>query len=193
MESTRAGDEGRFFAVGLQKKLKVFEAPPRVKAFVPLVLHKKIGNYHAEPIVRVSWSRDSRFLVTCCKDRNVRIFSVHKIKGFIPFTLAGHKATPILAAFTKEHSHVFSLGRDGFMFIWKWVAEVSEGFRRQQEFQLHKFGRKLKVVAESSSEDDDLSLYSEFERQVTHGRFVLEKKQRYELSGAKVGRKARGR
>jgi hypothetical protein len=178
---------GRFFAVALQKKLKVFEAPPRFKAFVPLVLHKKIANYHAEDIVRVVWSRDSRFLITCCKDRNVRIFSLHKIKGFIPFTLTGHKATPILAAFTQQHVHAFSLGKDGFMCIWKWVQEVSEGFRRQQEFQLQKFGRKLKVLSDSSNEEEeDMSRFSDFERQVTSGRFILEKKQRYELSGAKV-------
>ncbi len=180
-----------FLAVGLQKKLKIFESPVREKVFAPLSLHKKLNNYHTEDIVRLEWSHDSRFIITCCKDRNVRIFSVHKIPGFIPFTLAGHKATPIMAAFTREHTHVFSLGKDGYMNIWKWVDEVSESFRKQQAFALQRFGKKLKVVeAEAGSEDEgqkeDLEYYSEFEKKVTKGRFVLEKKQRYELSGAKV-------
>ena len=92
-----------------------------------------------------------------------------------------------MAAFTKQHTHVFSLGKDGYMNIWKWVNEVSESFRKQQEFSLQKFGKKLKVVTEAKEgTEDDLEYYSEFEKEITKGRFILEKKQRYELSGARV-------
>ena len=157
-----------------------------MKAFAPLILFKKYNTYHTDDIVHIAWSHDSRFIMTCCKDRNVRIFSLHKIKDFIPFTLAGHKATPAMAAFSGQHSHVFSLGKDGYMNIWKWINEVSEGFRKQQEFTLHKFGKKLKVVEKEVDVDEELEYYSEFEKQAAKGRFILEKKQRYELSGAKV-------
>jgi len=178
--------DGNFFAVGLQQKLKVFESPVRMKVFAPLKLYKKYTTYHADSIVKIAWSSDSRFLLTCCKDRNVRIFSLHKIKGFIPFTLAGHKATPILGAFTSQYGHVFSLAKDGYMNIWKWIAETSEGHRKQQEFSLHRRGKKLKVVETQSEGEEDKELYTNFEKEVTEGRFILEKKQKYELSGARI-------
>jgi len=189
VDSISFSPDGNFFAVGMGHKLKIFESPIRIKAFAPLRLYRKYNTYHTDTITRISWSPDSRFLLTCCKDRNVRMFSLHKIKGFIPFTLAGHKSVPVLGNFTAKISHVFSLAKDGYMNIWKWINEVSADFRKQQEFSLMKKGKKLKVVetqSEGEENNEEYEYYSEFEKQVANGRFILEKQQKYELSGAKI-------
>ena len=57
--------DNKFFFVATGTKCKIFEAPSvSHKTFSPLVLYKKYGNLHSQPIRGVTWTHDSRFILT---------------------------------------------------------------------------------------------------------------------------------
>jgi periodic tryptophan protein 2 len=60
--------DSRFFFVATGIKAKIFETPGENKTFSPLVLYKKYGNLHSQPITGVCWTHDSRFIVTWSED-----------------------------------------------------------------------------------------------------------------------------
>ena len=94
--------DSKFFAVATGKKLKIFETPTvERKTYSPLVLYKKYANIHTDDVLGISWSTDSRFMLTWSSDLTVKMMSLHKIEGFLPFTFSGnHKK--IIKAFLKE-------------------------------------------------------------------------------------------
>ena len=102
--------DNKFFAVATGKKLIVFESPSVTeKTFSPLVLYKKFGNLHSEDIAGISWSTDSRFFITWSDDLTVKMMSLHKIEGFLPFTFSGNHKKIITAFFSQDNSRIFTI------------------------------------------------------------------------------------
>jgi periodic tryptophan protein 2 len=84
--------DSRFFLVATGKKVKIFETPSVThKVYSPMVLYKKYANLHTEDVIGVSWTSDSRFFVTWSDDLTMKMMSLHKIEGYLPFTFGGHK------------------------------------------------------------------------------------------------------
>ena len=87
---------------------------------------------------------------------------------------------------------VFELTRSGMIMIWKWVDERSDGFKRALQFTLQKRGKKKGIpddIYNNINEEEykeEIKYMSNFEKGVINGRYILEKKQKFELSGAKV-------
>jgi periodic tryptophan protein 2 len=46
---------------------------------------------HTEDVIGVAWTTDSRFFVTWSDDLTMKMLSLHKIDGYLPFTFGGHK------------------------------------------------------------------------------------------------------
>jgi len=127
--------DSKFFIVATGKKLKVYETPSVThKVFSPLVLYKKYANLHSEDITGVSWSNDSRFFLTWSTDLTLKMMSLHKIEGFLPFTFSGNKKRIISAFFSEDNHRILSISKNGRLCIWKWTGEKSEGSIKMAEF-----------------------------------------------------------
>ena len=102
--------DSKFFAVATGKRLKIFETPPvTFKQFSPMVLYKKYGNLHSEDIIGISWTNDSRFFISWSDDLTVKMMSLHKIKGFLPFTFSGNHKKIISAFFSEDNHRIFTI------------------------------------------------------------------------------------
>ena len=102
--------DSKFFAVATGKNLKIFEAPEVTKKiFSPLVLYKRYGNLHTQDITGITWSSDSRFFLTWSDDLTMKKMSLHKIKGYLPFTFSGYNRKIIAAFFSEADQRIFSL------------------------------------------------------------------------------------
>jgi periodic tryptophan protein 2 len=205
--------DGKFLAVGLERALKIFEMPNSGhKEYEPLVLYKHYTHWQNDTITSLFWSSDSRFVLTGSKDCTVRLLNLFKLANYIPFSFTGHKSKIINAMFSEDNSRIFSISKDGTMFIWKLVEERSEDFEKKQEFERRiKSNRNLKSFDELVSEkglveeddqiqklrqvnkqtkidgiqvqDEEILYYSEFETKISQGRYILEKKQQFIING----------
>ena len=100
---------GRFFAVGLGKQLQIWRTPAideaRQREFAPFVKYRTY-NGHYKDITSVTWSGDSRFLLTTGKDLSARVWSLDPVDGFTPTTLSGHRDTVVGAYFSADQEIV---------------------------------------------------------------------------------------
>ena len=119
--------DSKFFAVATGKKLKIFESPTvSHKTFSPLVLYKKYANIHSDDISGITWTNDSRFMLTWSKDLTLKMMSLHKIKDFLPFTFSGNHKKIVSAFFSEDNSRIFTISENGVVLLWKWTSEKSE-------------------------------------------------------------------
>ena len=120
--------DSRFFLVATGTKVKIFESPSVThKVYSPMVLYKKYANLHSQDVVGVAWTNDSRFFVTWSEDLTMKMMSLHKIEGYLPFTFGGHKKPITQVFFSEGDDRIFSIAQNGTILIWKWTDERSEG------------------------------------------------------------------
>ncbi|RYP25777.1 hypothetical protein DL767_008283 [Monosporascus sp. MG133] len=118
---------GRHFAVGLGRKIEVWQVPstPDVNAegqleFAPFVRHHTHTG-HFDDVRWIEWSNDSRFFLTASKDLTTRIWSLNTEEGFTPTTLSGHKQAVVGAWFSKDQETIYTVSKDGAVFDWKYT------------------------------------------------------------------------
>lgn len=128
--------DSKFFIVATQgRKVKVFEVPSvDHKVYSPLVLYKKYANLHSEEITGVTWTTDSRFFLTWSNDLTLKLMSLHKLPGYLPFTFGGNKKKIVKAFFNEDNTRIFTVSQNGTLLLWKWTDERSEGVQRLLEF-----------------------------------------------------------
>ena len=116
--------DSKFFAVATGKKFKIFESPSVThKTFSPLILYKKYGNLHSDDIRGISWTSDSRFFITWSDDLTVKIMSLHKLDGFLPFTFGGNKKALVKVFVSDDNTRVFTLAENGVFLMWKFIED----------------------------------------------------------------------
>ncbi|KAJ1930134.1 U3 snoRNP protein, partial [Linderina macrospora] len=104
--------DGKYFAVGLGRKIEVWRSPGYTREFAPFELHRRYGG-HYDDITQISWSPDSRFFLTSSKDMATKIYSVDPIEGFTPTTLTGHRYAVVGSWFTNDMRAIYTVSRDG--------------------------------------------------------------------------------
>ena len=180
--------DNKFFAVACDTRIRIFETPSLKKTFAPLALFKKYNKMHTGTIISLSWSQDSRFIVSAAEDMTIKLFSLHKLEGFIPITFSGNKHPIVKAFFSQGNDRIYSLARDGTILLWKWVEERSKEFKEQLRFSYQKTVKRPKISEENSEESEEEEteniFLSEFERKIMKGRYVLEKKHKIKLEGS---------
>ncbi|KAJ3056133.1 hypothetical protein HK097_007965 [Rhizophlyctis rosea] len=119
---------GRYLAVSHQKQVHIWRTPGFTRDFAPFVLHRKLPG-HYDDVVHLSWSSDSRFLVTGSKDMTARVYSMEEVEGFEGAVLTGHRDTVVGAWFSKDNQTIYSVGKDGALFVWN----LEEKIRRDAE------------------------------------------------------------
>jgi len=183
--------DNKFFALACDTRIRIFETPSLKKTFAPLALFKKYNKMHTGTIISLSWSQDSRFIVSAAEDMTIKLFSLHKLDGFIPITFSGNKHPIVKAFFSQGNDRIYSLARDGTILLWKWVEDRSKEFKEQLRFSYQKTTKRPKISEDDSEEDEESDVettyLSEFEENILKGRYVLEKKHKIKLEGnAKV-------
>lgn len=186
---------GKFLAVAIDKGFKIFEMPRLLKEFEPLVLYKNYTHWHNDEINSISWSSDSRFVLTGSKDTTVRLLNLFKLDGYIPFSFTGHKKKVVNAMFSEDNERIYSISKDGVLFVWKYIAEKSEDFIKKLEYERRvKSNSNLKEISEliesQQNEDEEEQqnervdeYLSDFEKKIQNGRYILEKKQKFIING----------
>ncbi|EOO01492.1 putative periodic tryptophan protein 2 protein [Phaeoacremonium minimum UCRPA7] len=117
---------GRYFAVGLGRKLEVWHVPstPDSNAegeleFAPFVRHHTHTG-HFDDVRFIEWSSDSRFFISASKDLTARIWSVNPEEGFTPTVLSGHRQAVVGAWFSQDQETIYTVSKDGAVFDWQY-------------------------------------------------------------------------
>lgn len=140
---------GRYFAVGLGRKLEVWHVPSTPDTndggeleFAPFVKHHT-HTQHFDDVQHIEWSSDSRFFLTAAKDLTARIWSVDAVEGFTPTVLSGHKQAVIGAWFSENQEIIYTVSKDGAVFDWQYVKPIN----------------RVKEDDEEMDEDDDSDMH----------------------------------
>ncbi|KAJ3195125.1 hypothetical protein HK101_001036 [Irineochytrium annulatum] len=108
---------GELIAITHGKRLQFWRVPKVAIEFSPFVLHRTLAGPY-DDVISLKWSRDSRFILAGCRDMTVRVFSSDPIEGFAPSTLTGHRDIVLGAWFSPTSDSIYSVGRDGSLFVW---------------------------------------------------------------------------
>ncbi|RYP59918.1 hypothetical protein DL769_008337 [Monosporascus sp. CRB-8-3] len=118
---------GRHFAVGLGRKIEVWQVPSTPDAnaegqleFAPFVRHHTHTG-HFDDVRWIEWSNDSRFFLTASKDLTARIWSLNAEEGFTPTVLSGHKQAVVGAWFSRDQETIYTVSKDGAVFDWQYT------------------------------------------------------------------------
>eukprot|EP00873_Tetraselmis_striata_P006422 jgi/Tetstr1/426686/TSEL_016956.t1 len=122
--------DGKYLAVVFGKLLQVWHAPGASKDAALMQLHRTYGGCHAA-VLALDWSPCSEFVAVGSKDLTARVFSVHTIDGYKPFTLAGHKESVLGVFFTtfgaQDDTALVTVSKDGALFKWRYEKEAGPG------------------------------------------------------------------
>ena len=106
--------DGRFLAIAIGGKLRVFECGFEQGALLPYL---SFSSWSSLPLTHLNWMRD--YLVTCSEDMTVRLCHLGRETGKIPVTLSGHRKS-VLGAYELE-DHVYTCSADARVFVWRWT------------------------------------------------------------------------
>ncbi|CAC22605.1 small subunit processome, U3 snoRNP-associated protein Utp1 [Schizosaccharomyces pombe] len=140
---------GKFFAVSLGKLIQVWRTPNSLeeREFAPFVLHREYTG-HFDDIVSISWSADSRFFISTSKDLTARLHSVDPIEGFHPCALTGHKNTVVSGFFSKDQQTIYTVSKDGALFVWKYSPLFQAGEVIDEEAEENKTRTHIWLIKE---------------------------------------------
>ncbi|KAE9361990.1 Periodic tryptophan protein 2 [Phytophthora fragariae] len=158
--------DDRFIAVTVGNKVQLWRTPGLVREFAPFVLHRTYTGHYAD-VVSVSWSHDGKFFVTGSEDLSARVFSVDPYPGFKPLTLSGHRDVVVGAFFAENDESIFTVGRDGGAYEWKYMlpdvemvertSDESDEEESEEEEEERKEENKQESKEDSESSEDDES------------------------------------
>ncbi|ETM99384.1 hypothetical protein PPTG_18846 [Phytophthora nicotianae INRA-310] len=149
--------DDRYIAVAIGNKVQLWRTPGLVREFAPFVLHRTYTGHYAD-VVSVSWSHDAKFFVTGAEDLSARVFSVDPYPGFKPLTLSGHRDVVVGAFFAEDDRSIFTVGRDGGAFEWKYKlpdVEMLERTSEESEGEEENDEKEDKEGDGASSDDSD--------------------------------------
>ncbi|TPX44060.1 hypothetical protein SeMB42_g03179 [Synchytrium endobioticum] len=120
--------DGKWIAVTIGKLLQIWRAPGFTREFAPFVLFRTLGG-HYDAILSISWSADSKYVITTSKDMTVRIWTVvtdeispdgdeSSTNHLRHVVLSGHRHS-VLKAWHVNESTIYSVSKDGSLFIWR--------------------------------------------------------------------------
>ena len=184
----KISNDNNFLVVSIKNNIKIFQLPLLKKQIEPLILIKNYNNFHEDVITSLNWSNDSKFILSGSKDNSVRLLNVFKIKNYVPFKFIGHKKKIIKCFFSEDNLRIFSISQDGIILIWKYEEDVSEEYLKRKKFEKYKNFKNLKGKFENddenetddeNNENEDEKYLTEFEKKISNGRFILEKKQQF--------------
>ncbi|KAH7470736.1 hypothetical protein PRIC2_001242 [Phytophthora ramorum] len=146
--------DDRFISVAVGNKVQLWRTPGLVREFAPFVLHRTYTGHYAD-VVSLSWSHDSKFFVTGSEDLSARVFSVDGYEGFKPLTLSGHRDVVVGAFFAEDDKSIFTVGRDGGAYEWKYKLPEVEMIDDSEEDDSEDEEKQEEEKDEDSESSDD--------------------------------------
>lgn len=126
---------GKIIAVAAGSALQLWHTPTKLdeRQFAPFVRHRVYAGHYAA-LTSVSFSKDSRFILTSSQDMSARVFSVDKEDSFAATQLNGHKSAVLGAYFSADQETVFTVSKDGAIFQWQYSDEEEKWIITRKEF-----------------------------------------------------------
>ncbi|KAJ8142112.1 hypothetical protein OY671_004726, partial [Metschnikowia pulcherrima] len=115
--------DGQYFAVALDRFVQIWKTPDYTedRQFAPFVRHRNYAG-HFSDVISVTWSQDSRFVVSTAEDMTTRIFSLHSEDKDAAMTMAGHRDYVMRAFFDQTQEIIYTLSKDGALFQWEYIS-----------------------------------------------------------------------
>ena len=110
--------DGKWVAFAIGRLVQLWATPTLERSFTPFALHKTLGG-HADDIICLAWSADSLFIASGAKDMTVRVHSVHKLPGYVPASLTGHRSSVRAIFFDEAGETIYAVTRDASLSVWE--------------------------------------------------------------------------
>lgn len=120
-------NDGHYFAVAVDRFVQIWKTPDVTedRQFAPFVRHRNYAG-HFSDVLSVTWSADSRFLISTSKDLTLRIFSLHTEDKDAAMTLAGHRDYVMRSFFSESQEIIYTVSKDGALLQWEYIS-VEDG------------------------------------------------------------------
>ncbi|EER36260.1 periodic tryptophan protein 2 [Candida tropicalis MYA-3404] len=125
---------GKYFAIAIGRFIQIWKTPESTedKQFHPFVRYKTYSG-HFNDVLNVTWSNDSRFLISSSKDMTCKMFSLHSDEKDVAMTFSGHRDYVIDAFFSKDQETIYTVSKDGALFTWEYTERPSEESDDEEE------------------------------------------------------------
>ncbi|SMN18357.1 similar to Saccharomyces cerevisiae YCR057C PWP2 Conserved 90S pre-ribosomal component essential for proper endonucleolytic cleavage of the 35 S rRNA precursor at A0, A1, and A2 sites [Maudiozyma saulgeensis] len=127
--------DGKLFALATGRFLQIWKTPEvnQDRQFAPFVRYR-IHAGHFQDILSLTWSPDSRFIISTSKDLTAKIWSIDSDeKDLASTTFAGHKDYVMGAFFSADQENIYTVSKDGALFIWEYSQKRNEGDEEDNE------------------------------------------------------------
>jgi periodic tryptophan protein 2 len=127
VRSIEFSPDGTHFAIGAGRFVEVWKTPEVAedRQFAPFVRYRVYAG-HYNDVTAVSWSNDSRFILSASKDMTARIFSLHSEDKHVKMSLAGHRDYVVKAFFDSTQEIIYTVSKDGAIFRWEYTERPGE-------------------------------------------------------------------
>ncbi|EMG48949.1 PWP2 Periodic tryptophan protein 2 [Candida maltosa Xu316] len=125
---------GKYFAIGVDRFVQIWKTPDMSedRQFSPFVRYK-VYSGHFDEILNVTWSKDSRFILTTSKDMTAKLFSLHSEEKDVAMTFSGHRDYVINAFFSDSQEIIYTVSKDGALFTWEYTPRPSKDDEEDDE------------------------------------------------------------
>lgn len=151
--------DGHYFAVAVDRYVQIWKTPDHTedRQFAPFVRYKNYAG-HYNDVLSITWSADSRFLISTSKDLTARIYSLHSEDKEAGMTLAGHRDYVMRAFFSESQEEIYTISKDGALFEWQYLAvEGNNEEEEEEESGSDESGSDESEDEESEKEDEDMA------------------------------------
>ncbi|AAS50422.1 AAR057Wp [Eremothecium gossypii ATCC 10895] len=139
--------DGKLFALACGRFLQIWRTPgvSAERQFAPFVRYRVHAGHFAD-ITSLTWSRDSRFIISTAKDMTARIYSVNaEEKDLASMTFAGHRDYVMGAFFSADQEKIYTVSKDGALFQWEYTKNpaLAEEDDEDEELDLSKYSWRI--------------------------------------------------
>lgn len=124
--------DDKYLAVSHGRKVQIWFTPSTTREFAPFVQYRTFTGHHND-ILSIEWSHDSKFFVTASTDLTAQLHSIKPYPNFQRVTLAGHRDAVIAAYFSQDDQNIYTVAKDGAVFIWAWKPLVEDETSSEDE------------------------------------------------------------
>lgn len=115
---------GKWIAISHGNQVQIWRTPGFTLDFQPFVLFKVLTGHYDE-ITCLSWSFDSKFIVTGSKDMTARVHPLQSQNEFYGAILSGHREKIMGCWFSDDLSVVYTISKDGALYTWTFSEETA--------------------------------------------------------------------
>ncbi|KAF7233753.1 hypothetical protein EG68_09697 [Paragonimus skrjabini miyazakii] len=110
--------DGKFIALAKGHCVMLFFVPGAQRQLNHLELYRVYYGF-TDDVVSIDWSSDSSLFLAGNMDNTCRVFSVHRLKRLIVYTLSGHRNPIVGGFFFKDSMNLATVSCDGDVCIWE--------------------------------------------------------------------------